>query len=69
MDKLIENAKKELAQIEEKGFCKENLELTGTFLNIIKEANQIKAMEEVSVTEATCTNEICNAMSSGCTWG
>lgn len=46
MDKLIENAKKELAQIEEKGFCKENLELTGTFLNIIKEANQIKAMEE-----------------------
>lgn len=32
-------------------------------------AEEIKAMEEVSATEATCTNEICNAMSSGCTWG
>ena len=30
---------------------------------------EIKTMEVVSATEATCTNEICNAMSSGCAWG
>ncbi len=30
---------------------------------------EIKAMETASSTEATCTNEICNAMSSGCAWG
>ena len=47
MDKLIENAKKELAQIEEKGFNKENLELTERFLSIIKDSQEIKAMEEV----------------------
>lgn len=46
MDKLIENAKKELAQIEEKGFNKENLDLTERFLDIIKDAQIVKAMEE-----------------------
>lgn len=34
-------------------------------------AEEIKAMEAeaTSVEETTYTNEICNAMSSGCTWG
>lgn len=32
-------------------------------------AEEIKAMEVASAAEATCTNEICNAMSSGCAWG
>lgn len=32
-------------------------------------AEEIKAMETATTAEATCTNEICNAMSSGCTWG
>ena len=43
MDKLIENAKKELSQIEEKGFNKENLDLTERFLDIIKDAQIVKA--------------------------
>lgn len=30
---------------------------------------EIKSMEIDSDTEVVCTNEICNAMSSGCTWG
>ncbi len=32
-------------------------------------AEELKAMEEVSATETVCTDEICSAMSSGCTWG
>lgn len=32
-------------------------------------SEEIKAMEEASAEETTSTNEICNAMSSGCTWG
>lgn len=32
-------------------------------------AEEMKEMEVAAATEATCTNEICNAMSSGCAWG
>lgn len=32
-------------------------------------AEEMKAMETATTAEATCTNEICNAMSSGCAWG
>lgn len=31
-------------------------------------AEELKAMETANA-EATCTDEICNAMSSGCAWG
>lgn len=30
---------------------------------------EIKSMETTSTIEVVCTNEICNAMSSGCAWG
>lgn len=30
---------------------------------------EIKAMEAASDTEVVCTDEICDAMSSGCSWG
>lgn len=30
---------------------------------------ELKALEDVSAESVTCTDEICNAKSSGCAWG
>lgn len=48
MDKIIEKLNKELEQIEvqidDKGFTKEKLEITGRILEILKDAEEIKMM-------------------------
>ena len=50
MDKIIERIKKDLEQIEtqveEKGFTKEKLDFANTLLDTLKEAKEIKAMDE-----------------------
>lgn len=50
MDKIIEKLNKELEQIEvqidDKGFTKEKLEITGRILEILKDAEEIKMMCE-----------------------
>lgn len=57
MDKLIENARRELKQISEKGFSKENLEMTCRLLDIVKDASEIKEMEEEMLEESEKEHE------------